>query len=337
MVTAAPEGPEGAVQVSAHIGAASSNSSTLAVTSSNAPVLLAPAVETAAPGSTVAFTVKAVEADKAPVTVSASDLPAGATFDAISGSFSWVPAQQDAGSHIVTFTAANPVGATTQKSVQIDVESGLPMLSRLQNAAAPSAVSACTPGSAAALVGSSLSAGGQAQVLINGEDATVLQASPEKVTFVCPTADPGSPLSIVVQTSAGASQPLLTIMQDVAPGLMLLPVGQNQALAYIEGSFQVAAVPNFEFGGGPAQAGDTVSFLATGIRCDGTTPAQAALVDFGAGAPVIGSIHPEYAGMCRIQALVPAGLPAGRTPVTLQVSGTNGTPVASNTAFIDVD
>jgi hypothetical protein len=49
---------------------------------------------------------------------------------------------------------------------------------------------------------------GPTQVLVNGSDATVLFGSPESCNFLCPAADPGSQLTIVVETRWGRSKVL---------------------------------------------------------------------------------------------------------------------------------
>ncbi len=334
-VTAAAEaGPE-TVALRAGLGGTQTET-TLGISASAAPVLVTPGTQTGKPGAPIAFAIRAAQGNDTPITLTASDLPAGANFDPITGAFEWVPGEQDLGQHALHFAAVNPAGVATARMLQIDVESGLPEIWGLRNAAGASAPAACTPGSVASLVGAFLANGNQARVLINGDDAIVTETTPESVDFLCPEADPGAALSISVETAGGSSTPLVTAMRDLAPGILTLPATKNQALAYIEESLQIPAIPNFEVGGQPAQPGDVLSVLMSGIRCDGEVPSQTVLVNFGSGSSVIGSIQPEYEGICRIQATVPAGLPAGRIPLTVQVTGNNGTPVTSNTAFIAV-
>ena len=49
------------------------------------------------PGSTLTFTILATDADGDPLTYSAANLPAGATFDAATRTFSWTPTVAQAG------------------------------------------------------------------------------------------------------------------------------------------------------------------------------------------------------------------------------------------------
>ena len=72
----------------------------------------APVIDPIAPISAIAltplqFTVHATDLDGDPILLSADGVPAGATFDAVGGTFSWTPAAEDAGVHIVTFTASD--------------------------------------------------------------------------------------------------------------------------------------------------------------------------------------------------------------------------------------
>jgi uncharacterized protein (TIGR03437 family) len=59
-----------------------------------------------------------------------------------------------------------------------------------------------------------------AAVRVNQEYAPVVFASWNKVTFVCPAAEPGRTLSVVVETEAGASEPLTRSNAAIAPGLL---------------------------------------------------------------------------------------------------------------------
>lgn len=58
-------------------------------------------------GSTLSFGVDATDPDGDALTYSASDLPAGATFDATTRQFSWTPGYAQAGVYTVTFTASD--------------------------------------------------------------------------------------------------------------------------------------------------------------------------------------------------------------------------------------
>src|SRR2546428_11701802 len=58
-------------------------------------------------GRLLTFTVAASDADGDGLTYSASGLPAGASFDAATKTFSWTPAFDQAGPYSVTFTASD--------------------------------------------------------------------------------------------------------------------------------------------------------------------------------------------------------------------------------------
>ena len=90
-----------------------------------APVVTAPATASATENQTLTVNVTASDPDGDPITsLTASGLPAGATFTAgpgnTTGTLSWTPGFDQAGSYTVTFTAANVLsgGASTAITVQ---------------------------------------------------------------------------------------------------------------------------------------------------------------------------------------------------------------------------
>ena len=89
------------------------------VVRSAAPVLIAPRRQTGRPGSAVRFDV--FTDDQSATALSASGLPAGATFDTTTGAFAWTPAETDLGSYTVTVTAANSLGVTASQTVELNV------------------------------------------------------------------------------------------------------------------------------------------------------------------------------------------------------------------------
>jgi hypothetical protein len=58
-------------------------------------------------GQTLEFTVTATDPDGDPLTFSAYDLPEGASFDAIMGTFSWTPRYDQAGVYVVRFEVSD--------------------------------------------------------------------------------------------------------------------------------------------------------------------------------------------------------------------------------------
>ena len=68
-----------------------------------APVLTQIGSRSVDAGDALAFTTSATDADGDSLTYSATNLPAGASFNAASGAFSWTPADGQAGTYVVTF------------------------------------------------------------------------------------------------------------------------------------------------------------------------------------------------------------------------------------------
>ena len=87
-----------------------------------------PVVDTPGPQETqeydlVEFTVTATDPDEDNYVLSTNTLPVGSTFDTNTGSFSWVPDYEQAGTHVVTFYATDDgdPNETGEKSVVISV------------------------------------------------------------------------------------------------------------------------------------------------------------------------------------------------------------------------
>ncbi len=98
---------------------------TITVNPVNDPPVLAPiGPKTVAAGSTLAFTVSASDVDDTQLTYSAAGLPAGASFDPATRTFTWTPTAAQAGTHAVTFTVADPHGLTDAETVAITVTGG---------------------------------------------------------------------------------------------------------------------------------------------------------------------------------------------------------------------
>jgi hypothetical protein len=124
----------------------------LKLAAQTAPVLTAPKRQLAKFGEVVRFTVTASDSS-GPVSLTASDLPAGASWDGSTGEFVWTPNESQAGQHKVMFTAINSADISTTERVRIDVGSGKPVVSSVLNAATNSPDAACSSGSIASLLG----------------------------------------------------------------------------------------------------------------------------------------------------------------------------------------
>src|SRR2546427_10334715 len=80
----------------------------------NAPVLAAIGNKSGSEGSRLTFTVTATDADGDALTYSASGLPAGASFDPTTKTFSWTPAFDQAGTYSATFAASDGPATATE-------------------------------------------------------------------------------------------------------------------------------------------------------------------------------------------------------------------------------
>lgn len=217
--------------------------------------------------------------------------------------------------------------------------SGMPVAERLINAASQSPKLVCSPGSVASVLGQSLdnpdAAADRAvpQLMINGAPAPVLFASAARVDFLCPVADPGSPLSVWLETTRGATPPIATVIQPAAPGIFTVGASSQGMVLFDNSTY--ATVRSHRAPGFPAQPGDSVSIRATGLRSD-----AAALVKIGDLDVQVESIRPvdNLPGVYDVRIEVPAGTPAGdAVPVRLQVAGPDGAWYQSNVATMAIE
>jgi uncharacterized protein (TIGR03437 family) len=323
----------------------------IALLSSAAPDLIVPAEAGGRPRSPITLTVMAADGQGLAVRLTATGLPHNATFDPDSGLLRWTPGEKDLGVHEVMFTAANTLGASTTKAVKLYVDSGLPVVTKLENGVGGGAPAGCSPGSVATVRGRSLftgttaaydAAGGSdnlsgTRVLVNGIPTAVLFASARRVDLLCPAAAAGAPLAISVETAVGRSNELHTSMREGVPGLFTTDgTGTGQALALRDGSLDLAAIPNARYAGKPALPGDMVSFRATGIDCH---PQTAPLLSLNLGAYLVPAVDARplagHAGVCEVLARVPVA--AGEAiPVTLTLLLSDGQQVTSNEGTLSV-
>jgi len=100
---------------------------------------------------------------------------------------------------------------------------------------------------------------------VNNVDVPVLAVSPDRIDFLCPEAQPGTRLSISVETEDGRAA-IQTMMQPPAPGILSRDrSGRGQGLVTFSGTSLLAASRTPEAIGQPAQAGDVLTIIATGI------------------------------------------------------------------------
>jgi uncharacterized protein (TIGR03437 family) len=319
----------------ARIGSTAAQAS-IAMEPASAPQITAPVEVSGKPGSPVQFAVTASEGDMV-----ASGLPRGATFAA--GAFEWTPAENDLGVYQIQFAATASSGTVT-KTLTLTVDSGSPVIARLENGAGKSATSGCSSGSVATLRGRWLTEGalpvsdwagastelGGTRVAVNGEYVAVLYASADRVDLQCPSAAAGTQLSIAVETASGRSNEIGSIVEANAPGLYTVDgSGEAQALAVRSGSSDLAAIPNDRTSGKPAMAGDSITFAATGIDC--TAGSETGLtVQIGMDVVAVKAVAPltGHAGLCAVEMVVPPSAIGDAVPVRLHVPGADSNPVS---------
>ena len=320
----------------------------LEVSSDAAPIMVAPKRQLAKFGDAVRFAVTARDSN-GPVPVAVSDLPPGASWDAFTGEFLWTVDKSQTGTHAFVFTATNSSGGSAKQRVHVEVGSGEPVVNAMVNAATGSTDGACSPGSVASLQGKWLFNGTQAadpsgnsvdlaatRVEVNGVRAPVLFAEPTRVDFLCPQGAAGTALEAILETAAGRSGVVRTVMQDMVPGIFSLG-GSGQGLVSLQGKSGVATVRDFRSAGQPAQPGDYVFIRATGLGSANELSAKP-LVKVG-GLPVqadsVDSV-PGFAGVFDIKVKLPAGVRTGNdVPLGLEIPGRDSG--VSNTVTIAIE
>jgi len=350
--------------------------SSAAVTPATAPILNLPGTELAAFGQPLAFTFSAVDPGDLPLTLSAANLPAGASFDPATGSFLWTP-QAPAGPihqlgnssplerREVTFTATNSARISSTGSVVIEADPGLPVISDLRNAGSQQSQGvfpkagvptrptlSCSPGSVASLLGRWLALGTQptsnptgsstqlagAEVIVNGNPAPIVYASATRLDFLCPEAAPAGELEISAQTG-GAVSNVVDANQQATLGLFSANgSGQGQAMATLAGTSLLATPRSYLNNGQPAEPGDAISILATGAGLD-ASPALLR-ISIGGAYTTADQVQPMpgMAGVYRIDVTVPASVaPGDAVPIVIEVADSSGNAISSNTVTIAVE
>ena len=350
--------------------------SSAAVTPATAPILNLPGTELAAFGQPLAFTFSAVDPGDLPLTLSAANLPAGASFDPATGSFLWTP-QAPAGPihqlgnssplerREVTFTATNSARISSTGSVVIEADPGLPVISDLRNAGSQQSQGvfpkagvptrptlSCSPGSVASLLGRWLALGTQptsnptgsstqlagAEVIVNGNPAPIVYASATRLDFLCPEAAPAGELEISAQTG-GAVSNVVDANQQATLGLFSANgSGQGQAMATLAGTSLLATPRSYLNNGQPAEPGDAISILATGAGLD-ASPALLR-ISIGGAYTTADQVQPMpgMAGVYQVDVIVPASVaPGDAVPIVIEVADSSGNAISSNTVTIAVE
>jgi uncharacterized protein (TIGR03437 family) len=219
----------------------------------------------------------------------------------------------------------------------------------------PAAVQACSAGAIGVITGSwlantekasdlsgqSIILGGT-KVLVNGQYVPVLQASVDRVEFLCPQVGAGTTLQVAVDVAGFVSQSLTSVMQSVSPRILTLnDQNQDQGLAYVSGTRNLAMVRNAEVPAAyPAQPGDSLLIWGTGFGSADDVAAGKVTVSIDGNNVPVKSIAAVagHAGVYAIEVQAPA--PASfDEPVSLQVQtvGADGSAVTSNTVRIAME
>jgi uncharacterized protein (TIGR03437 family) len=320
---------------------------TIQVAAGSQPIVIAPHSQAGKRGSPLRFTVSAADPAELPVQLAASDLPAGATFDAATGGFEWTPAATQGGKHKVTFTATNAAGRSSSAQVTMEVTSGDPTLGPAERACSPGAVATLTgswlaePGPAVTdPSGNAMELGGT-KVKVNGEYVPVLSASSTEVEFVCPSVSPETQLAVAVETASGASGPVSMTMQSASPWIFVSDAaGQTQGVVSFVGTTELAMARNSQVAGHPAQPGDEILLWGTGFGAGNQAMSATMSVKLGgvdAGVEAVNAV-PGHAGVYTVQVRVPVPMGFGEgVPIQLQVMGPDGKLYHSNSVTIAVE
>jgi len=331
------------------------------------PILRLPGPQVSIREEEMAFTVSAFDPAGLPVVLSASGLPQSALFDPVTGEFSWKPSRAvpavvtrggpvlpqtlDRARYVVVFAASNSANTTTTGTVAIQVDSGIPVVTGLRNAASQSAETVCSPGSIASMFGRWLSSGevardnlggsillGGTRVNINGKYVPVLYASSERVDFLCPDVDPGTVVDISAEVNEKASNHVQTTVQLVALGLFSLDgSGKGQGLVTLMGTSLLATNRTYKGDGQPAEPGDSIAILGTGIGLAVSGPhLRARIGDLYVTAAVLAA--PGLAGAFEVQLKLPSGvLLSEAVPIIFEATLPDGKIVESNSITIAVE
>jgi len=337
-----------AVTIRAAAGTATA-ADTIQVEPSPGPIVIVPSARVGMVGKSLHFSATAVDPADLPVRVDATGLPAGASFDPATGRFEWVPSASQSGKFEVTFRATNSAGQSSSAKVTLNVRSGAASVDRSERLM-------CSPGAIASLSGTgfaeldtaladasgaSLALGGT-RVKINGQYVPVLSASEDRVTFVCPSLDPGTQLEAVVESNAGTNDPVNSSMQAASPMIFSLDgSGYNQGVISFADTNELAMARNFLVPAHPAQPGDQVLIWGSGF---GSLPTEAptakVLVKLGGVDAQVDSVRavPGYAGVYTIQARVPEGIKfSDAVGLQVQVTTPSGKRFNSNQVTLAVE
>ena len=316
------------------------------VDAGSTPLLTALGRQIAKVGTPIDFVVNASDPGDLPVQLIARGIPKGATFDAGSGSFHWIPETSQTGKFEVTFTATNSASQSSSTVVPVEVDSGTPALDEQTLSCSPGAIAWLSGKWLAAAgtvlsdpTGGSMSLGGT-KVEVNGEPVPVLFSSAAEVKFLCPALSAGTPLSVRVGSDLGVTGALAGTMLEATPSIVTLDgSGSGQGFVSIGGTKNLAMYRNFRIPAQPAQPGDEILIMATGLGSTAESAVGRVAVQIsGIDAPVESVTPSGQAGLYTIQARVPSGVAFGDAiPTMVQVVTPTGHHFDSESVTLTVE
>ncbi|MFN0164982.1 MAG: hypothetical protein ACKV22_01010 [Bryobacteraceae bacterium] len=348
-------------QVTVSFGGASVRD-TVTVVPPRTPRITAPGFVSGRIGTRLNFAVSGEDPRGMAFALTAENVPQGAVFVSHTGEFSWTPELEQAGLYNVTFAITNLELLSARVTVQIEVVGDRPVIASVNDAAAWTTTTPCSPGGLATVVGTGFtgqsaevltslpapSALAGARVKINGSTVPLLYSSGKQINFQCPNLAVGSDYSLVVENSGGSSRAYLGTMAQAVPGIFTVNgSGKGAGAILLGGTATLAQARNPLYLAQPAQPGDIVSIFATGLGALDNS------VELGAGAPVaplarvtmpltawIGGaladvvyagLAPGFVGLYQVNAIVPVSSEIGNNvSVRLELTDSDGRVLRSN-------
>jgi uncharacterized protein (TIGR03437 family) len=176
-------------------------------------------------------------------------------------------------------------------------------------------------------------------VNVNGVPAPIVFASPTQVIFECPHAPGGTTLNVAVATAAGVSGSFTATIRESALGVFTVNgSAKGQAVATTLDGSQFAMPRNHLHPGLPAQPGDSLNILATGLS-ENASPDSLTVMFADVPAParwvraVVGAV-----GVTQIGVSIPGAAPVGDSvPLRVQQRLPDGTTLTSQTVSIAIE
>jgi uncharacterized protein (TIGR03437 family) len=342
--------------------------SSVTVLPGNPPIINAPDQLTTVFSNPVDFTISVSDFYGLPLTLAASSLPQGATFDSTTGRFQWMPSSAQIGTFAVIVTAIDSAGLSASKQVPIRVTSDKPQLLGMYNAASLVPDATCVAGSFATLVGTGFASSGFQQVAsrgilptdlsgvevsINNVAVPLLFASDTLINFQCPNLPVHSGLTIAIKPASGpAIDPIMARVVEASPAIYTL-FGTAQGAVVIAETGQVAMPVRDALPSRPARPGEFVSIYASGIgplqevvatgvpapldHTIQTTDPVTVVVSGIQVAPAFSGLAPGQVGLYQVNLQLPVKVPTGdAVPISVVVALGDGTVLTSNSVTFAV-